>query len=68
MADSRGFHTHRTEAEDDLSRAWTAFNNVDIGTLSPAELIGYAQARATMGVAHALLAQVALEDQPPLPR
>lgn len=66
MTDRREFHTHCTEAEDDLSRASSALHLVDVNALAPTELIAYAQARAVAGFGRALLAQVAQQEQPPL--
>ncbi|OBF58046.1 hypothetical protein A5778_04020 [Mycolicibacterium monacense] len=70
MADNKGFHFNRVEADDNLARASATLEAVlqtDLDTLSPAEQIAYAQARATMAVGQALLAQIAQQDQPPLP-
>jgi hypothetical protein len=67
MADGRDFHDNKTKAEEALYRASVVLNDIAPGDLAPAERIAYAQVQSTIGVGRALLAQVAQQDQPPLP-
>ncbi|WP_141224612.1 hypothetical protein [Mycobacterium nebraskense] len=67
MADSGDFHAHQGKAAEALFKAAMALDKIDPDDLSPPERITYAQAQASLGVGHALMTQVAQQDQPPLP-
>lgn len=65
MADSAAFYTCQDKSGEALHRAARALGDLDPDKLSGADLIAYAQSQARVGTGYALLAQIAMQDQPP---
>lgn len=65
MAEATDFYTYQDKSAEALFWAVRALGDIDPDNLSVADRIAYAQSQARVGTGYALLAQIALQDQPP---